>query len=180
MPNNPSVNVFAYGSNLHLNRMRNRAPSAEVADVGYVAGRKIDFRKRSVDGSAKADAKFTGNHTDRLWGVVYRLSPQDKRELDKYEFLGIGYDELLVDVWTISKQKLSALVYVARNEAIDESLEPFSWYVDFVREGATQHRLPFCYINQELFISSVADPDPNRQQLNLQILAALDDQPIND
>ena len=96
----PTIDVFAYGSNLHLHRMQGRAPSARPVEIGYVVGRKIDFRKRSLDGSAKADAKLTGNHSDRLWGVIYSVRSRDKRSLDKHEFLGIGYDEVLVEVTT--------------------------------------------------------------------------------
>ena len=72
--------------------------TASPVTIGYVEQRQLRFHKRSVDGSAKADAAFTAVPSDRVWGVVYRLSRDEKPELDKHEFLGIGYDQELVAV----------------------------------------------------------------------------------
>lgn len=167
-------NVFAYGSNLHLNRIQQRAPSAHPISIGCVKGRRIEFRKRSVDGSAKADARFTGDPSDCIWGVVYSVSSRDKYSLDKHESLGVGYDELHVDVHISSDRSMSAFIYVARHEMVDDSIHPYSWYLDFVRHGALQHCLPFCYINRQLAVKSLVDPDSDRQKTNYLILKAAD------
>ena len=166
----PSPLVFAYGSNLHSGRMQQRAPSARAVGVGCVWGRKIRFHKRSVDGSAKADACCTGNGGDRIWGVVYRLNRSDKRALDGHESLGIGYDEHPVTVRTGPRTAVEAITYVARDETIDPSLHPYSWYLGFVREGARQHRLPWCYIHSELRVETVRDTNAGRRRLNQEIL----------
>lgn len=54
------LSVFAYGSNLHVRRTTARAPSARPVAIGYVSERSFWFHKRGVDGSAKANALFTG------------------------------------------------------------------------------------------------------------------------
>ena len=162
------VYVFAYGSNLHLNRMQQRVSSARSTAIGFVVGRKLEFRKRSVDGSAKADAKLTNLPSDRLWGAIYSLSSSDKRLLDKHEYLGIGYDEELVEVIT-ANGPTEAWIYQARAEAIDESKLPYTWYLDFVKRGAMQHRLPLCYINQQLNTPSTQNPDDLRRRQNQEI-----------
>jgi gamma-glutamylcyclotransferase (GGCT)/AIG2-like uncharacterized protein YtfP len=166
-----TVKVFAYGSNLHLNRMQQRAPSALPIGIGYVKRRRIAFRKRSVDGSAKADAWFTGRPRDRVWGAIYSVNSRDKFSLDKHESLGVGYDESKIEVHVASGRSMSAFIYEARHEVIDDSLDPYSWYLEFVRHGALQHGLPFCYINQELAIKSIPDPDPDRRTTNKLILS---------
>ena len=167
------INVFAYGSNLHLNRIQRRAPSAQSLGIGYVNGRRLEYRKRSVDGSAKADARPTNNPADQVWGAVYRVSARDKKSLDHYESLGVGYDEFHVDVKKIAReQSLNAVIYVARREMIDDTLHPYAWYVDFVRHGALQHCLPFCYINRQINVKSIVDPNPDRNTTNRLILKA--------
>jgi hypothetical protein len=55
---------------------------------------------------------------------------------------------------------------------IDRSLQPYSWYVDFVVNGARQHRLPWCYINVQSKVATIPDPDVDRQQNNRRILAS--------
>ena len=71
MSTDSTVDIFAYGSNLHLNGMKDRVPSAETIEIGFVRQRKIVFYKRSVDGSSKANSAMKSYIGDRAWGVVY-------------------------------------------------------------------------------------------------------------
>ena len=167
MTSEPPVHVFAYGSNLHDRRMLVRVPSACPVAIGYVGQRQLRFHKRGVDGSAKADAAFTGVPNDRVWGVVYRLATSEKPALDQHESLGIGYDQELVTVST-SHGSIDAWMYVARRESIDKTLKPYSWYYDYVIVGAQQHRLPFCYIRTLMRVETTVDPDLKRQEHNRQ------------
>ena len=59
MDSESPVYVFAYGSNLHERRMRLRVSTALPVTIGYVENRQLKFRKRSKDGSAKADAAYS-------------------------------------------------------------------------------------------------------------------------
>jgi len=161
------LHVFAYGSNLHDRRMRFRVSTASPVTIGYVEKRQLRFHKRSQDGSAKADAEFTADPDDRVWGVVYQMSRDQKLELDKHEFLGIGYDEELVAV-SYRNGSIKAWMYVARADAIDQTLKPYSWYYDYVIAGALQHRLPFCYIKNLLGVETTLDPDSKRHEQNRQ------------
>jgi len=164
-----TVCVFAYGSNMCTQRIRARVPSATPVVNGYVGEHAFAYHKRGEDGSAKADAAFTGCPADRVWGVVYRMHQGDKTILDDHEFLGVGYDEHEVDV-VVEKRTIRAWVYVARCEAIDPSLLPFSWYHDFVIQGAKQHHLPNIYIEQLRSFESVVDPDSVRHERNRSLI----------
>lgn len=165
MPNDDRLNVFAYGSNLHSRRMLARVSTASPVAIGYVEGRQLRFHKRSVDGSAKADAALSPDADDCVWGVVYRLAQDEKRALDRFEFLGIGYDEELVAIET-QNGSIDAWIYVARKESVDDTLKPYSWYCDYVIAGARQHRLPFCYIGKLLKVATTTDPDLSRRERN--------------
>ena len=147
-------------------RIRARVESATSLTTGYVTHRRLAFHKRGVDGSAKADAVYTGRVSDCIWGVVYSLSREEKSILDDYEF---GYDEQEVVVIGTSGV-LAASIYAARAEAIDASLKPYSWYHRFVIHGAEQHQLPIDYVQHVQAFESIADPDSERSHHNSQLI----------
>jgi gamma-glutamylcyclotransferase (GGCT)/AIG2-like uncharacterized protein YtfP len=155
--------------------MTARVPSATPRAIGYVSEYQLAFHKRSIDGSAKADALRSGNGKDRLWGAVYQIHLSERPMLDRHEFLGIGYDRIEVNVVTStevsSKFPTKAWMYVARSEAIDRSLKPYCWYMDYIIRGAYQHRLPLCHISQLHQIEPLTDPDRLRIAEHRQLLA---------
>jgi gamma-glutamylcyclotransferase len=169
MENGNHLYVFAYGSNLSTRRIRARVPSANPVASGYVGHRQIVFHKRSEDGSAKADAAFTAVSTDRVWGVVYRLASEEKPTLDQHESLGVGYDQEEVNV-VLEKGSIQAWMYVARRDAIDPSLVPYSWYLGYVIQGAYEHQLPESHIDYLMGFQSRVDPDSARHARNRQLI----------
>lgn len=173
MNSNSHIHIFAYGSNMCTERLRARVPSAEPVTTGYVLQRRFAFHKRSEDGSAKADATFTGSTSDCVWGVVFRLNVDEKPALDEHEFLGIGYDEELVEV-VHETGVIELRMYVAREAAIDTSLLPYSWYHEFILHGARQHHLPDDYVEFLLRFESVADCDAARHALNRTLIDGID------
>ena len=141
--------------------MCERVASARALATGFVVQRQIAFQKRSQDGSAKADAQFTGVLDDCVWGVIYRLPTDHKPQLDAFEFLGVGYNEEYVEV-TLPRETVQAWMYVARREAIDDELLPYTWYHDLVVRGAQEHRLPDPYVSQLRAFPTCHDPDVDR------------------
>ncbi len=99
-----------------------------------------------TDGSAKANAAYTGRAEDIVWGVVYEFLPHEKWQLDGAEGLGAGYGQEDVGVTDEAGRVYLAFCYVAESNAIDASLKVYTWYKRFVVEGAQQHRLPNQYV----------------------------------
>jgi hypothetical protein len=166
---NSHIHIFAYGSNMCTERLQARVPSATPVTTGYVLQRRFAFHKRSEDGSAKADATSSSSTSDRIWGVVFRLHIEEKPVLDEHEFLGIGYDEELVEV-VHEDGVIESWIYVAREEAIDPSLLPYSWYHDFILHGARQHGLPDDYLEFLQRFQSIEDRHTSRHTTNRSIL----------
>ena len=149
------IHVFAYGSNMCTERLRARAATAVPLVTGYVTHRKLAFHKRGRDGSAKADAVYTGRSSDRVWGVVFSLTRDDKLVLNGYEW---GYGEQKVVV--IGQDRvLPATIYVARSQLVDAALKPYGWYHHLVVEGAIQHRLPRDYVEHLQTFRPLPDTD---------------------
>jgi gamma-glutamylcyclotransferase len=61
-------------------RLFDRVPSARYEFVASLSGHALRFHKRSSDGSAKADAFFTGEEKDKVWGVVVDVPDEDRWE----------------------------------------------------------------------------------------------------
>jgi hypothetical protein len=125
-----------------------------------LTGYRLNFHKRSVDGSGKADAEYTGDETDFVWGVVFELDPAEKPDLDKAEGLGEGYSEKAIILANPKGKQCSASMYYAND--IDSALKPYSWYLRFVVEGARQHGLPPDYISQLECVQTLDDADRDR------------------
>ena len=55
--------------------------------------------------------------------------------------------------------------YIADATAIDDNLQPYSWYKDFVLAGAEEHQLPSEYVeNRVRAVHAIRDPDLEREQ----------------
>ena len=78
------IAVFAYGSNLCVERILARVRSTRVLTVARLEGHALRFHKRGRDGSAKADAWSSGDPRDVVWGVVYELATADKATLSPF------------------------------------------------------------------------------------------------
>lgn len=154
---------FAYGSNMHTGRLRARVRSANALRSARLTNHSLRFHKRSYkDGSGKGDAYFTGNPDDIVWGVIFELDDEDKPALDRHEGLGFGYNEQEVTVTDIEGNQQRLVMYVAAETYINPNLQPYTWYKNFVVEGARQHALPADYINHIEAISAIDDPDNQR------------------
>ena len=134
---------FAYGSNMLLRRLRERAPSARRVGGGVLTGHRLCWHKVGQDASGKCDVVATGDPGDSVHGVLYEISATDKPELDRAEGLGKGYAEKRVVVQTDSGP-CDAWVYYAT--ATDPRLRPFSWYRALVVAGAKENALPAAYV----------------------------------
>jgi len=163
---------FAYGSNLHPERLRERTPSAQVIGPAVLPGHELHFHKLGRDGSAKCDARQTDDPRHVVHGVVYRIEERHRAELDRAESRGVGYDVRIVRLRTGSRQ-LQAWTYHARDAAIVSGLKPFDWYLDYVVAGARYHGLPRPYINALMEVESRRDPVGWRDALNRTILDRL-------
>lgn len=164
------MKYFAYGSNMLLARIRGRVPSARVWSVGKLLSHKLMWHKISADGSGKCDAYETGNDDDILYGVIFEISEQDKPSLDMPEGLGYGYDEKIVPVYSEKDQStIEAVTYYATN--IQDGLQPYHWYKNFVLEGAIENELPEEHIEHIRRMESKDDTDQKRTTLNENILS---------
>jgi gamma-glutamylcyclotransferase (GGCT)/AIG2-like uncharacterized protein YtfP len=163
---------FAYGSNMHPERLRRRVPSREAIGVTELAGYTLAFSKRGRDGSGKCTLIETEQRTARVHGVLYRIDPVHRVHLDEAEGLGFGYEALSVEV-SIERDRHRAFTYIAQAGHVDRTLMPFDWYKALVVEGARHHGLHEAYLDVLRAVPAIEDPDAERSALHREILASL-------
>jgi len=158
---------FSYGSNMSSRRLQERAPSAIFLSKATLQEHRLQFHKKSRDGSGKCDAVYTADRNDCVMGVVFAMSAADKKELDQKECQGFGYEKKSITVVLENGELIKASTYFAVET--DAGLNPYSWYKEHVLLGARENNLPHDYIAGIEKIESLPDPDMDRHAQELAI-----------
>ncbi|RLF63714.1 MAG: hypothetical protein DRN30_06230, partial [Thermoplasmata archaeon] len=138
------MNYFAYGSNMSLKRIQKRCPSAAVVCVACMRKYSLRFHKPGIDGSAKADAFWTGSNDDVVYGVVYNIAHKDIAALDAAEGAGVHYERKRCKVISTSSRRVKAQIYTAMF-VCDKDERPYDWYLAHITTGAQENMLPEDY-----------------------------------
>jgi gamma-glutamylcyclotransferase len=159
---------FSYGSNMSSRRILARVPTARKVSTAVLERHRLAFHKVSNnDATAKCDARETGLKEDRIHGVLFMISEQDKLILDRYEGLGRGYEEKIVRVVLTGGEVTEAVTYYATR--IDPELKPLDWYKTHVLRGAREHGLPENYVQAIEAIEHIEDTNKKRRERELSI-----------
>ncbi len=156
---------LAYGSNMSLNRLLARLPNATRIGVATVRGLKLTFDKKGFDNSGKCNAFLTHNDDDVLYGVLYKITQDEKLILDDIE--GPRYDNHEIVVTNECGGQFTAYCYVA-NTLCQQQL-PYDWYLKHVLTGALEAKLPSEYINQIRLQQTKIDLDSARAEREFSI-----------
>ena len=160
---------FAYGSNLLFHRLYKRTPSVKRQGIGFATHHQLRFHKIGTDGSAKCDAFYTGKTQDTIHGCLYHLNERDKTTLDHIEGVGQGYEHKHLEVFT-EAGTVPAFTYVVHPNYINEDLQPFEWYKNFVLAGAKQNKFPASYAAEIGRVMAMRDHNATRAEKNRSIL----------
>ncbi|PLP96502.1 gamma-glutamylcyclotransferase [Cupriavidus pauculus] len=161
------MHYFAYGSNMAIQRLKARVPSAQFVCSARLSGHILKFHKPSKDGSGKCDAAHSGNASDLVLGAVFSILESELPLLDKAEGNGYGYERKPVTVATEALGEICAQTYLATK--FDPSLRPLDWYKEHVIRGATSIALPASYIASIEAVACDVDTDASRRATELAI-----------
>ncbi len=151
---------FAYGSNMLSTRLLARCKSAERLCVAQARGFRVEFSKKSKDGSGKATlAKAASAHCTE--GVLFEIDISERDALDRFEEVGIGYDR--IDDFRVETDAgpVVATTYMAKTNV--RSLRPYDWYLALVIAGAVEHSICNSYV--EILRANDYVPDPVQDRL---------------
>ena len=160
---------FSYGSNMLSARLVARVGGVACFGPARLAGYRLSFSKRSIDGSGKCT--LTEDHPSAsAWGVVFDLTLEQKRLLNEFE--GPGY--AVESVFPVAAGRaIEAFTYIGRPGSLDGALLPYTWYKELVLTGAVQAGLPHRHIAAIESVAATEDPDQGRARSNLRLIKAL-------
>lgn len=146
----PTDRNFAYGSNLDWEQMTERCPSASFVGVARLASYRLAFTRWSQKrGCGVADIIPSGDC--EVWGVLYEVSDDDMRALDRFEgYLPdegkVGYRRVNVKVEPAgaSDCRTCAITYEVASKG--EHFDPSNDYLNHIIAGARHWGLPNDYI----------------------------------
>ena len=120
---------IAYGSNLNLEQMAHRCPTAEVVGTATLRGWRLWFR----GGNGGAVATVERERGCEVPVLIWRIQPQDERALDRYEGWPHLYHKETLRL-TVNGRRVYAMVYIM-NEAGHPYGTPSLGYLNTIREG---------------------------------------------
>lgn len=150
-PTMESKLYLAYGSNLNLRQMTHRCPGAELLGYTYLENTRLIYRG-SLSGYYLSIEDAAGC---RVPCGVFRITPQDERNLDRYEgypnFYGkVTYKGLPLYAMdgTLRPGSIDAMAY--RLPCSSPTGLPIPYYIRICREGYLDFGFDPAYLDQAL------------------------------
>lgn len=120
---------IAYGSNLNLEQMQHRCPTAEAVGTSVLRGWRLRFRGEAYSAVATIE-RSKGSEVPVL---IWRLQPRDELALDRYEGFPFLYRKETLRL-TVNGKQVYAMVYIM-NKAGRPYGAPALGYFNTIREG---------------------------------------------
>jgi gamma-glutamylcyclotransferase (GGCT)/AIG2-like uncharacterized protein YtfP len=140
---NMSKLYIAYGSNLHIEQMARRCPTASVYGRGVLKDYRLVYRG-SKTGSYASIIPEKGVNVPV---VVWEIEDLDEQNLDRYEGYPTFYYKDTVEVKT-GRGIVKGMVYIISPKALPG--RPSQYYIDVVRTGYIENGLDLDIFNKSL------------------------------
>lgn len=119
---------LAYGSNLNLEQMATRCPTAKIAGAAILEDYRLLFRGGHSNAVATVEPQKGGSVPVLLW----EITPADEAALDRYEGWPYLYRKETVTV-TLNEKPVDAMVYIM-NEGRPLG-KPSCYYYNVILQG---------------------------------------------
>lgn len=139
MNENKTITYFAYGSNMDVEQMRDRCPSAKFLNTAVL----LDY-KFALD--SEGCATVTPCEGKEVFGVIWNISAEDEKALDRYEGVSVGcYNKETLKVRPEGYfTKFPMLIYVSRRGK--NNGERRNGYMEKIVEAAKKHGFDSSYL----------------------------------
>ena len=128
----------AYGSNMNLEQMALRCPDAKAVSSALMYGYELQF---------KYHATVEPNPDGKVPILLWKLTPQDERQLDKYEGFPKYYSKE-TRTFTFRGETVEGMMYIMNG---DKPLQtPSSQYYNTILQGYKSAGLDTSYLEKAL------------------------------
>lgn len=135
---------FAYASNMSRPQVEQRAGPPAEEKIARLDNYELNFDKLARGGTGTANIVPAEGQV--VYGVLYRITEQQVKALDRFEGVPEHYRRSQITVVDEQGHKVSAQVYLARK--VRKGLKPDRLYLQRILQGAEEHRLPAAYLAQ--------------------------------
>ncbi|MCI8526407.1 MAG: gamma-glutamylcyclotransferase [Oscillospiraceae bacterium] len=135
---------FAYGSNINLDQMAYRCPEAEAVGPVTLDDYVLLFRGSRAGNGVATIAPQEG---EQVQGLLWRITPECERALDRYEGYPSLYTKETVTVSDRQGNSFQVMAYIM-SERYREPAVPSSHYYDGIRDGLRQNGMPTAPLRQ--------------------------------
>lgn len=131
---------FAYGSNINLDQMAARCPAARVVGPVVLEDHELLFRGNAGGNGVATIAPKPGS---RVHGLLWHITPDCERSLDRYEGYPHLYSKEPVTVQDKSGQKITVMAYIMTGgEWWRDPALPSADYYGGIADGYIRNGLP--------------------------------------
>jgi gamma-glutamylcyclotransferase (GGCT)/AIG2-like uncharacterized protein YtfP len=135
---------IAYGSNLNLNQMALRCPTATIYSTGILNNWELIYRGLGETSHATIKKKYNSIVPVVIWDI----QPKDEQKLDIYEGFPHYYYKQDIMV-TINDKKRKAMVYIMNSFA--KPRIPSRQYIEIIRQGYIDNNFDMKILNNSLY-----------------------------
>lgn len=121
------IYYFAYGSNMDTVQMNHRCEYARIVGTGYIEGYRLisSHYSKGWKGGVFSIEK-TNDINDKVYGVIYDVTPNCIESLDIYEGYPTIYDRKNIDVYHNNSIKKCIVYKSIKSEQIKISKDYYS------------------------------------------------------
>ncbi|MFD0591038.1 gamma-glutamylcyclotransferase family protein [Paenibacillus sp. GCM10027627] len=139
--NNKKLNAdplyyFAYGSNLDQAQMKSRCPGSSILNRAYLPHYVLSFKSNGRSGVAT----IVPSQGEFVEGAIYRITPHDLAQLDRYEGHPFIYKRHEIKVFTYDHEQIKALTYILKPSFPPEL--PAEHYLAKIQKGYAELNIP--------------------------------------
>lgn len=139
---------FAYGSNINLEQMSYRCPAAQVVGPVTLEGYELLFRGNAGGWGVATIAPCEGS---TVHGLLWEITPECERSLDRYEGYPSFYGKEPVTVRDKGGQEIAVMAYVMTGcDLWWAPAPPTPNYYGGIRDGYRQNGLPLAPLKKAL------------------------------
>ena len=126
---------FAYGSNMNLEQMAYRCPSAEVVENVHVEGYRLAFCGRPSGNGVATILPEEGSHVD---GVLWKITKECEQSLDYYEGYPHLYSKEIIHVKNSDGKERNVTVYTINEPYKSQPSVPSPVYLEGILGGCRE------------------------------------------
>ncbi len=129
------MNYFAYGSNMDLLRLRERAVHPRERRAAVLRGYRLSFNKRSDAAAGEGKANIMAQTGESVEGILLEVTEEELGKLDRCEGVPAHYLRASVLVKRQDGTEVGAVTYMANPSMIKDGLKPTREYLSHLLAG---------------------------------------------